>query len=189
MMSTFQRRLYRIDAGGAAACVATLAIGYFSAVRPYMSSEAGVRREREELAVLRAKEVQSSSEWRTSQKDLRDIERSIAAMPFTLRPVKQVNTHLAEVIELAKGSGLIVQDMSPGTPIPGRRSVTVPIKLRGTGGFPEATAFLNNLHARFVDTRVTAFLLQADIGAVSGTPSFSFELAWHAVPDDPAGSP
>lgn len=187
MTSTLQGRIRRIDAGGAAACLIVLAVGYFSVVRPYLTGEARTRRERDDLVALNEQEAQRAAEWRTSQQDLQQIERSIAAMPFTLRPVTQVNSHLAQVVELAKGAGLTVQDMNPGSPVVGKRFISVPIKLRGTGGFPEVTEFLSALHARFVDTRVTAFSLNADLGAVNGSASFSFELAWHAVPDDPAG--
>lgn len=187
MSLSFIARQRRIDACGAGVCLALLAASYFGVVRPYLVAESQARDDAHELADLRHKQAERSAEWRATQQNLREVERTIAAMPFKLRAVSQVNSHLASVVELAKSAGLTVQDMSPGAPIPGKRSVSVPIRLRGTGGFLAATSFLRQLHARFVDTRVTAFTLNADLGAVDAPASFSFELAWHAVPNELAG--
>ncbi len=187
MTLTLQGRLRRIDACGASVCLAALAIGFFSVLRPYLVSESRAHDQSAEIAELRERQATRAAEWRTTQQQLREIERSIAAMPFKLRPASMVNTHLAAVVDLAKAVGLSVQDMSPGAAVVGKRFITVPIRLRGTGGFLAATNFLGNLHAAYVDTRVTAFTLNADIGAVDGPASFTFELAWHAVAADVAG--
>ncbi len=174
--------LRRIDACGAAAAAVILAIGYLTVMRPAVSSQLRVRQDRESLAELRQQALDRSAEWRSIQQQLQAIDRSIASMPFTLRPATQINTQLAEVVELAKTSGLNVLDMSPGPAVTSKRYVSIPIRLRGTGGFPAATSFLNELHSRFVDTRVNSFTLSADLGAVDGDSSFTFDLTWHAVP-------
>lgn len=187
MTLTLQGRLRRIDACGAGVCIAVLAVGFFSVVRPYLVSESRSRDESAEIAELRQRQAERATEWRSAQQRLRGIEGSIAAMPFKLRPVSMVNTHLAAVVDLAKAAGLTVQDMSPGAAVAGKQFITVPIRLRGTGGFLAATTFLSELHAAYVDTRVTAFALHADIGAVGAPASFTFELTWHAVSADLAG--
>ena len=183
----------RIHALGALAALAlTLGAGVV-AIGPHIiargpspaDQQAELERRRREAAAL---------DKQTDSTRQRLVE--LAALDKTavhLQPAARVNERLVEITKLAAGfaggpgSAITLAQMTPGTPAPPAQSATpadkavppaaaaaldsktliVPIKLAGSGSYPDVARFIHALREQFRDTAITALRINAQPAAPS----------------------
>ena len=84
---------------------------------------------------------------------------------------------------------------SPPSPLEGK-ALIVPIKLAGTGSYPDLARFLHSLRETFRDTAITTLKLTAQPAAPNPArtsenvpAAFTIDLAWYAAPAGSADAP
>jgi hypothetical protein len=192
----------KIDAMGIGGCLALMGAVYLAGFGPLIHDRAERAAQRNELGE-RQQQVASLQETLRGLTDRRRIyEVELAHHPVKLHPASDINQRLAAIVSLAEETGLKVPDIAPQTPKSDQRFTVLPIRLKGTGGYPTAADFFAGLHREFKDTAVTAFTLTApdptDGGSsewtanLVGPPAppfparaeFVFDLEWFAAPND-----
>jgi Tfp pilus assembly protein PilO len=177
------RSFWQIDAVGIGACLAACAAWYFLGLRP--------------LSEAKEHRIALSAELTARQGRLADLEKSLAAErgrlarlassvsdgQVQLKTLESLNERLASLGELASECDLRVDEIKPGSAAPLRHYTAVPIRLAGTGAFPQAAIFFHSLQERFRDVGVAGFDLKGEPEATDKPPTFSIQLLWYAAPD------
>ncbi len=205
---SFSGASLRNDALGTLAAVAlTLGAGVV-AIGPHIiargptpaDQQVELERRRQEASAL---DKQAES---TRQRLAEFATRSASAVH--LQPASKVNERLVEITKLAAAGSISIAQMTPGSPIlpsappapadktaaPAATSldakaIVVPIKLAGSGSYPEVARFVHALREQFRDIAVTALHMNSVPGSYEPGKSsenvpgpFSIDLAWYAAP-------
>jgi Tfp pilus assembly protein PilO len=114
----------------------------------------------------------------------------LASAPLQIRPASALNERLAALVALAAECGLGVQDLKPGDGVRGPKFLMIPVRVSGTGGYPDVTRFLHRLHDRMPDIAVEGFKLAEAPGGNTAGGRYALDLRWVAslsdVPHAPA---
>lgn len=189
-MTPPSRRTIRvIDASGAGVVLALLTVAYFAGVGPYLRAQAGAISERASLLTAQHDERTLLAEQQKIRGEIDAVKGELAANPFTLRPQRELNDTLDSIVATAKEHGLTTSSVEPHPASRVRSFAVTPVTLRGSGRYPDVSRFLAALNEHHRDVRVSALNLAAGIDPAAPPPSFQFELAWYAVPNDSAGVP
>lgn len=183
-MSATRGPMWRIDAAGAAVCGLVLAGWYGLGVRPLASADAARAGMIQEIA---SREERSEAVARTSRTIESQADTVRGAQPVRLVPLDQMNRRVASLNEAASRGTLRLEELKPGTPVPGAKHTSVPIVLSGTGTYAAAAAFLHRLRTEFPDVGVSGFELRAD-GPDARTSRFVFNLVWYAASGSPGAT-
>lgn len=177
----------RVDAAGAAVLALLTLLLYVTAVAPLMAGAERRRTAADELAARRQEAAAASAAVRGLQQRLAATQRALAESPLRLEPSRRVNQRHAEVTRLAGEAGLEIRELQPGAAARQAFCEAVPMEISGSGGYPAAAEFLRRLHRVFPDMAVAAFDLAGDPAQPMATPSFRFNLVWHASPSPGPG--
>ena len=168
-----------IHLGGAATAIAVTIAAAVMIVQPLRRSMAEEARLETELSEL---EEQAASHRLDLEQRLGRLRTELAAAEVELLPVHQLNRRLADMTALLEQSGMTIQETELGETRGGRWFRTVPIRLAGTGSFPQCAAFLHELRSEMPDTGVIAFDLSGSPDRPGQPTSFRFDLVWFAAP-------
>ena len=175
-------RWWRIDVLGMAGGIALTLVGVLIAAGPATANYRARKRQQMELLSIQDQLAQAEAALRKTDQQWLDAQQALEQGTVRLRPVGQINQHLADLAGLAKPIGLKVDLIQPDRQIPSEMYITLPIHFSGTASFPNCVLFLHKLRQRFPDTAVPGFYLTSRPGDVTGTATFQFELVWYAQP-------
>lgn len=187
LQSAFE--LWRIDAAGLAVCALLGAIWYFAGLKPLSDARAEHDVLQEQLTDRGGALEERSGERTARLRQVAAMKTKIDSGKVKLQNVDQLNKRIAEISALAGQAHLRVDELRPGAPVALRRYTTVPVRLDGTGSFPECVRFLHDLHEQFHDTGVVGFELRGEPEAPDKPSTFVLNLVWYADPPLPTARP
>ncbi len=113
-----------------------------------------------------------------SRQEVEQASAQLESVSVKLVSIDERNSRLADLTALATGSGLIVDEVSPGEPEKGELFEMVTIRLRGRGAYSDLAGFMHSLASEHPDTEIRTFRT-----ARSGDEgSFEMRLVWRALP-------
>ena len=210
-LPSFSYASLRIDALGTLAAVAlTLGAGVVAIGPHFLARGPTPADQKAELEHRRQEAADLDKMTETTRQRLADLTTR-SATAVHLQPATRVNERLVEITKLAAGGNISIAQMTPGASTPpsapanapadkhaaapasplDNKALVVPIKLAGTGTYPDLARFIHALREQFRDTAITSLKLNAQPGggaAESAKPSentpgsFTIDLAWYAAP-------
>jgi len=173
---------WQVHAGGAAALAAITLLAYAMGMRPLLarwSAAASLR-----VAVDSRQQIAADVERKEAglRDELNKVRTALDASSLTLQTAAFRNERLARLTELAADHDLSVNGVLTTDVVRDERYDMVPIRVEGTGSFPDFVRFLHDLNGRFRDTGVKAFELRGNPGRHSTEAFFRFEMVWYAAP-------
>ena len=194
-MSAYQRGAFGVlPIDGLALSIALAASGLAVAIVfvPSWRGQAEQRSLSERRAGAERRVRSSSEELHKAQTALLEATTLVDSNGVRTLPVSAMNTRLAELVSLAGRSGLKLDALSPGEKIPTTRTISVLIRMNGSGSVGECQLFLQQLRLECPDVAVTSILLnrpRADDAQMvergGERVNFAMDLVWHAVPEVP----
>lgn len=195
----------RVDALGALAALALTAGAAILAFGPKLLSHAPTRAQQQaELDARRKEALDIERLAEAAHKNLADLQ-SQSAVAVQLRPANTINQRLGDMAAIAEPLNIAILQLSPGpaapppatpaagSPAPSEPKATiVPIKLAGTGTYPDIARFIHALHDKFRDTALSSLKLTAQPDPKQSEKqiaAFSIDLAWYAAPAASDGAP
>ncbi len=192
-----------VDALGVLIALALTAGAGAVAVGPKLLARAPTHAEQQqELDSRRKAAVEIEQQAEAARRNLDTLKtQTIAAVQ--LQPPTHINQRMGEMAALAGPCNISIDQLSPGTPAatpiapataggPESKATIVPIKLSGTGSYPDISRFLRSLHDTFRDTAVSSLHVMAQPdpkGSEKQVASFTIDLAWYAAPAAWADAP
>lgn len=176
------RGLARIDAAGVAMCLALVAVWYTLSLEPLRQARAERNALDAELQPRLAKAGALKMQSQSQQNTLAAVGDQIAQGELQLRNIDQINQRLADITAAAGDFHLRLEEVRPGTPVAMQWFITMPIKLTGTGEYPDLGTFLHALPTRFPDVAVVGFEVRGEPEAHEKKPRFVLNLVWYAAP-------
>jgi Tfp pilus assembly protein PilO len=177
-----RRGLLAIDLAGVMLCLVLLGAWYMLRVEPLREARAHrnalVAELEPRLVKLDALHAQSSAQ----QSTLNSVGQQIVQGELQLRPVDQINQRLAALTSAARNHGLRLDEVKPGAPRAMQWFMTVPLRITGSGEYPQISDFLHRLPSRFPDVAVVGFEVREEPEAIDKTPRFVLNLVWYAAP-------
>jgi Tfp pilus assembly protein PilO len=119
---------------------------------------------------------------RAQQRTLAAVGEQIASGDLQLRSVDYINQRIADITAAAGAFKLRLEEVRPGTPAAMQWFMNVPIRLSGSGEYPDLGSFLHALPAAFPDVAVVGFQVRGEPEAIDKTPRFELNLVWYAAP-------
>ena len=171
-----------IDAAAVGVCLLLALPFSFPRINPLMRPPDYRAQQTAQVAVLRSSARATRGAIAAQTTRLADLRADLTRQAVPLQPARNVNRRLAELTDLAAGSGLEVSQILPSAPVPGSRFDTVPIHFRARGGYPTCVAFLCKLTRTFPDTSVESFELAGQPAKPGTAAEFRVQLAWYAAP-------
>jgi hypothetical protein len=171
-----------IDAAAVGLCVLIALPFSFARINPLMRPRDYGDRQAAQLTVLRGSARAAQAAIAAQKARLAELQADLARQTVPLQPARNVNRRLAELTDLAAGTGLEVSEIVPAPAVAGSRFDTVPIRIRGTGSYPTCVAFLCKLTRAFPDTSVGSFELSGEPAKPHTPAEFRVQLAWYATP-------
>jgi hypothetical protein len=173
--------LWMFDAAGICACAVATLVAYAGALAPVMRAQERTRAQEAELAGLRDDLARADAELRQTDTTLdRALTNEHGAL--TLKPVGEINQRLAALTGLATELELSIQEVQPGTPVPGPRFDVVPIHIGGSGRFSGCVAFMHRIRQEFRDIGISGFHLSGNPAEPTAPTGLVLDLAWCAAP-------
>jgi Tfp pilus assembly protein PilO len=164
----------------AAACVGLTLGAYAIGVRPMLDERARERTQRETLKGQRGRASDLAATVADLQHQLHDAKSVLARSPVRLQPAALVNQRLEALARLAGECRVQLDEMRPGVPVDSTHYQTVPIRIVGTGRYPDYAMFLRKLRGTFGDMGVRSFNATNLGGGQPELPvaAFQAELVW-----------
>ncbi len=188
MSSLARSRDLVVDGAGVGAIAVIALAAWFAVAAPWTRAH----HRTVELRGLVEKRQQDLDAERDRLRSLRSacqaLEAQLAERSGKLLPAGQLNHRINELARLASDCELTVRTLTPGKAHARPRYVTVPIQMQGQGSFPACVRFIAGVADRFADTAIPSLMITGHPEKLAGASEFSFELAWHALPEAaPAG--
>jgi hypothetical protein len=162
-----------------AACAALTAGAYAIGVRPLLAERDHQVEQRRALDERRATASDLGATLAAVQRDLEQAKRELEQTPVRLQPAALVNQRLAAIAAVATDCGVALDEMRPGSPADAAHFQTVPIRVVGSGRYPDCAKFLRKLREKFGDMGVRTFTATNSTPTqVDATAVFSAELVW-----------
>lgn len=175
-------RCWRVDAAGLAACVAFTLLAYFAGIRPLLGKRADTSAKQVQLDARRRSCSELEASLIALKRQLAAAQQAMAESSVRLQPAHFVNQRVANIADLAAGSGLKIDDIQLGLSSSTSRYTVIPISLAGSGTYRTCMRFLHRLNQTFPDAAVSMFALSANPGDLAARAAFRFQLLWHAAP-------
>jgi hypothetical protein len=174
--------LWRLDAAGIACCAALAAAVCFLGIEPLRKDHARFLAEREQLESQRMLGARLETARANLQVRLEEARRAQAGGGPRLRPMTDLNQHLARISALAAEHELVIDDLQTGAAVPGILFEAVPIAVAGRATYRSCTAFLSGLRQACPDTSVLSLELVGDTVDPRRPGKFRINLQWRAAP-------
>jgi Tfp pilus assembly protein PilO len=170
---------WQMAAFAAAACIGLTVAAYALGVRPMLEQRDHEKTQRQTLQERRATASELTSTVSELQRDLGKTKQDLARSPVRLQPGSLVNQRLEALARLAGECGVQLDEMRPGTPTDSTHYQTYPIRIVGTGRYPDYAMFLRKLRKTFGDMGVRSFNVTNLIGpSADPVAAFQSELIW-----------
>jgi Tfp pilus assembly protein PilO len=172
---------WQLDALGAALCTAVAAAWYFAGYAPLAEAKAQRVAVAEEA---RAKTEELEHLWKMGRGHRESLTRTRLAresMAVRLDSPEQLLQRVSSLSKAAAETGLVLDEIKPGTLTLHERFSTVPIRMSGIGGYTAAAEFLHGLRGAFPDLGVVGMDLRGEPEQVDKPPRFVFSLVWYAA--------
>ncbi len=169
-----------MDAIGIAIIIAAALPLLFPGVNPLLRSTEHIDQLRTQLAVARRNEKDVNEFLVDQRARLAEIRISLRKERIRLESARNVNQRIASLTTLAAGTGLNVDEVLPGQAKRSTRFDSVPVRMNGTGSYPNCVAFLCKLTKTFPDTSVGSFELAGDPERPGSPARFHLDLVWYA---------
>lgn len=197
----------RVDALGLLAALTLTAGAAALALGPKLLSPTQTYAQQQDHLDARRKQAQDIDRQADAARKNLDGLNSQAITAVQLKPANTINQRLGEMSNLAAPCDISITSLSPGTPAaqppapaagapappaPELKAAIIPIKLAGTGAYPDIACFLHMLHDDFRDTALTSLRITATPDPKQSEKqiaSFSIDLAWYAAPAGSDGAP
>jgi Tfp pilus assembly protein PilO len=175
--------ILQIDGLGVAIGAVLAAVWYFAGLEPLSQARAD---RRSALSTLeeRSREASGLSATKSEQ------ERALAATRASLEngvvrldSAEKINDRVGRLTELARETGLRLDQIKPGAGTASTRFTTVPIRVSGTGRYPGFSEFLHRLHSQFPDIGLATLNLIGEPEMGDRDARFAFDLVWYAAPE------
>ena len=176
-------RWWRLDAGGMLACAALTVLIYITLVQPTFQKQSKARKQAQVLNVKQREVEQLDEKLSKMRAHSLFLKEAMAENSTQLESGQQVNHRLARLTQRATSSGLQVDEIIPGKPVPGTIYAKIPIRVRGSGSYRTCADFLHRVHDLFSDTAVASFDMSANLRNAQSQSEFTFDLVWYTVPD------
>jgi Tfp pilus assembly protein PilO len=172
---------WQMAALAAAACVGLTVAAYAVGLRPMLEERDREATQRQQLEERRATASDLGASVAELHRELAGVKEALARSPVRLQPATLVNQRLEALARLAGECGVQLDEMRPGAPADSTHYQTVPIRIVGTGRYPDYALFLRNLRKTFGDMGVRTFNA-TNLGGASPEPvaAFQAELVWFA---------
>lgn len=175
-------RAWHVDVAGAVLCILLALVAYFGVLLPITNRQSAARALEHEIAVLETEADGLQRRAEQLRADLAEARSNLADVDLTLQPAEQMNRRLADIVELAGASGMVIDETQTDEVQRHTSHSTVPVALTGTGSYTACAQFLHELSRALPDVKVLGFELSGNAAPGSGNDSFSFDLAWYAAP-------
>jgi len=184
-MSTNMTRwkFWRIDAAGAAVCLALSLALYLGGIRPLIRNHDDFVDQKAQLDEQRTRLDEMNLTLKAYRGQYETAQRELAQGALRLESTSNVNRRLADISALAVSCNLKINEIQPGRAVPTLHYQTVPIHLAGNGTYRTCTAFLHKLRKSFPDTSISLLELAGNPSDPSGMGTFRLDLQWHASPE------
>jgi Tfp pilus assembly protein PilO len=182
-----RRRLATVDIAGLLVCILVLAGWYGLSIAPLRDARAQRNALLAELHPRREKLAEMHTQARSQETTLASVRGQILEGQLQLLPVDKVNRRLADITAAAREHGLRLDEIRPGEPAATRWFMTVPMRLLGSGDYPDIGAFLHWLPSSFPDVAVVAFEIRGEPESLDKAPRFVLNLVWYAAPSGAQG--
>lgn len=184
------KELWRVHAGGIAACLAITAAMYFIAVGPLLRHRQHLRDQRLLLEEEQAVAGQLTASLNRFRSELEAVKLGITEHPLQLKTADQINHQLAKLTDVARRCGLELNEIQPATaPKHKEHYDTLSIKVVGAGTFRTFVLFLRTLHEEMPDIGVGLFEVAGTPTSNSAEFKFSTDLDWYMLPSGTPASP
>ena len=172
-----------IDLAAVGICALLALIAYVVGVRPVIRRHQGFALRETELKVRQKKARKLSARVAHVASEITQIKQELADNIIELKPVGQVNSHLARIARLAGHCGLKLDQLRPDKRLSGSRYQTVPIYFVGSGSFPACVKLMRELQRGFPDTSVASFEVKGDPTKPAEPTKLRIDLLWYALAD------
>jgi Tfp pilus assembly protein PilO len=172
----------QLDVAGVTVCVALALAVYLGGLRPLRQSHDELAGRREALSVQQTQAARLEAARVAIQHRLDGVRGALAEKPLPLKPVSNMNVHVASISALAVENGLRIDDVQTGSVSEGVYCEAVPIHLAGGGTYRDCTAFLSRLRRAFPDTSVSSLELTGGAADPGAAGRFRVALEWYAAP-------
>jgi len=183
-----QLPFWKLDAAGAALCLAFTALVYFVGLDPLWQRYNEFTQQQSDVELKRQHTTLSAASLAAMHRKLGVLQQQLADSPTRLKPSTMINNRIAELTDLASRSSIKIEDISPARPFHGQRFDIVPLKVAGSGTYRTCTLFIHNLRKTFPDTSVASFSLSGNPSDPTEPSKFEFNLEWYASPAAPTPS-
>ena len=182
-MKFIKLKPWYIDLTALGICALLALIAYAVGVYPVIRRHQGFDLRAAELKVQQEKARKLSGNVARVASEITRINQELADNTIELKPVGQVNSHLARLAALAGECGLKLDRLRPDKCLNGSRYQTVPIYLVGSGNFPACVKLLRELQRGFPDTSVASFEVKGDPTQPAEPAKLRVDLLWYALAD------
>ncbi|MEM7754989.1 MAG: hypothetical protein AAF297_05070 [Planctomycetota bacterium] len=166
----------RLDLAALAAAVAIAAAAWFALAEPLRSSWDKAEQRDDELGVLEVDAAEAEAEVAALAERLNAARALAERSSLRARPVGELNTRIAEILDSLTDAGLTPGGIDSGRPVQDGAAVRVDIDLTGVGGYPDLTAWLGTLYVEERDVTITRIALRRErVGT-----AFDIGLVWWA---------
>lgn len=179
-ISKFQR--WHIEVGGAGLLVLITLLGVVLVIKPTARALAASEVAQEEIIAQQTTVTQMTDVHRQLKNQLASIQENLKNSWVQLQPVKYLNARMAQIVEVATGNNLVIDESWSSEAEAGLDYQTVVITLSGTGRYPDSAAFLRSINNLLHDVSVVGFELSGNPDSASAHARFRFELVWYAAP-------
>lgn len=179
---------WHLDVVGAAVCLAAALAVYLGGAKPLIRNHERVVAQQEQLRTQQEHAAKLENTLEALREQLQTVRRALDNSTLRLKPLSNLNLHVAEISALATQNGLQIDDIQTGAVRIGTHYEVVPVHLAGSGTYRTCTMFLNRLRRTLPDTSVASLSLTATAGDTSGGGKFRMDLQWHATLSPRAGA-
>ncbi len=176
-------RCLTVDVIGAVAFLVISAMAWQFGVRPVLERGSREALALSELDESRQSASEAAEQLNDIQQRIRMFEQDLAAGRVQLKPRDQLNTRLADLNELARTCGLSLDAVQPGKAQAGDRVDSVPITVRASCSYAQATLFLHRLTERMADVGVVGFELAKNVAQPDTPATIEIALRWYVRPE------
>lgn len=176
------RRITMVDACGLTVCLALAAAWYNFSAAPLREARAERNALKATLEPRLERVTSLEAQARSQQRTLASVGEQIARGELQLRNVDQINQRLADLTSAAAQFNLQLEEVKPGAQVPMHWFITMPIRLTGSGEYPDLGAFLHGLPVMLPDVAVVGFEVRGEPEALDKPPRFVLNLVWYAAP-------
>jgi hypothetical protein len=180
------RRFRHRDVDGAACAGAALIAGaaFWFGIWPVMEAERDARRLTDQMSNSQTQLDATQAQYRELREQITGSLNRLEDIEIVLNTPDQLAARQADMGRVFAEFGLTVDQLNVGEATQGKLLDTIPLRLSGSGDFPDLVRTMRQMRTVFPDMAVTAFQIGAsgnDGQAGEPTIAFSLGLDWYVA--------